>query len=161
MINKGFLNSKSTADASKLRGNLNVDVEGLAASGSSDVDYSTRNIRVDEKIRDMERKIVEGKLVFADDDGVPLPLNDEYPIISTAANDGNELGSQSIRDANMEQLTNQVKPVSLGNVVNDMDANLPKGDGVHVSHRVGKMSVFPMNDTINLVPSPKSQSQNG
>ena len=31
MINKGFLNSKA-ADASKLKGNFNVDVEGLAAS---------------------------------------------------------------------------------------------------------------------------------
>ncbi|PWA56937.1 reverse transcriptase domain, Reverse transcriptase zinc-binding domain protein [Artemisia annua] len=47
-----------------------------------------------------------------------------------------------------------------GHMVNEDDgSNLLEGDGVHVSQRAGKMSLYPTNDTNTQVPSPNSQSQ--
>ena len=81
MITKGFLNNKNTTDFTKSNSAGPGNLGGSDASHGDDV---TRSL--DDKIRDIERKIVEGKLVFVDDDGVPLPRNDGFPDISTATN---------------------------------------------------------------------------
>ena len=56
----------------------------LVGSVASHGDDVTRLL--DDKIRDIERKIIEGKLVFVDDDGVPLPRKDGFPDIGIDAN---------------------------------------------------------------------------
>ncbi|PWA86134.1 RNA-directed DNA polymerase, eukaryota [Artemisia annua] len=131
--------------------------DNLGGSVASQGDAVTSS--VDVKIRDMEWKIVEGKLVFVDDDGVLLPLNDMVDVAS-------------------HQLTNQVEPIPFGNEgnpsngnednveqtssqggTNDVDetfwsindgGNLPKGDGVHLSQRAGKPIGVPMQDIENM-----------
>jgi hypothetical protein len=69
--------------------------------------------------------------------------------VNVAGHDVNELGSQSPRDDNMEQLPNQGKPVSLGNVVKK---NLP--DVTSSSLNVDDANDCSMNGTQKVEPIP-------